>query len=68
MTRTIEGEFVMGKELDELARTKNVVIVRIKENYFMCEIDRKEQYTLQRCTGDETERYKVLDYTRLKDD
>lgn len=65
MTKNIEtfvfGQVIKEKELGKLARTHDVVFLRIKDDLYMYEIDRKEHYTLQKIE----EEYKVINKYNL---
>ncbi len=64
--KTLEGKFVTGRELDEIARIHDVVLLRIKKpNFYRCKIDKIEHYLLERCPG-KPERYNILEYRSLK--
>ncbi len=60
------GQVIKEKELNKIARTHNVVFLNIRDDLYMCEIDRKEHYTLQKLKG-KTERYKVINKYNLEE-
>lgn len=60
MTRTIESKFVTGKELDELEEQgKKINLVGNAGDPQILYIN-SERYVVERCTGNETERYKII--------
>ncbi len=57
---TIDSKFVTRKKLDKL----EVEFCRSQNNIFICQLRNDmgvEEYILELCTGNKTERYKVLD-------
>lgn len=73
MTKTIEGKFVTGKELDSLSEQGHKIelinySVRLFDffehfcfkNLHLITID-AERYTARKCTG-KTERYRIIEY------